>query len=194
MFGCRVSGSGWVSVALAAAAFRVTGCGSDDPGANTSATADTFNDADVTFLQSMIPHHQQAIEMAELPLDPKRTAGAEVAALAKRVQAAQDPEIAQMEQWLTSWGKPTEMDMSDGHDMSSMDGMMSDDDMKTLGAATGSAFDELWLKMMVEHHEGAVDMAEGVKAEGKDREIAKLADQIIAAQQAEIAEMNALLA
>jgi len=185
-----------VAVALVTSTAGVAACGSGSEGSNAAAgtaSAGAFDDADVMFLQSMIPHHEQAVEMAELALDPKSEAGAKVLDLAERVQAAQDPEITQMKQWLTAWGKPTRMDMSDGHDMSTMDGMMSDADMQALDAATGPAFDELWSTMMIEHHQGAITMAKTVKTEGTNPEVAKLADRIIAAQQAEIAEMNGLL-
>ncbi len=187
------------ALALSLAALGLTACGSDAPASSDSETTDraaeagTFNDADVTFLQSMIPHHEQAIEMAEMALDPATSAGPQVTALAKRIEAAQDPEITQMRAWLTAWGKPLQMDTSDGHDMSAMDGMMSDTEMKALGAATGTAFDDLWLQMMVEHHEGAITMAKTVKSEGTDPDVARLADEVIDAQEGEIAEMTALL-
>lgn len=184
-----------LAVALTVSATGLVACGSGtaaSPAKGSSAAAG-FSDADVTFLQSMIPHHEQAIEMAEMALDPKAKARPEVVALARRVQAGQDPEIAQMKTWLTAWGKPVQMDMSGGHDMSKMDGMMSAADMKALGAASGPAFDQQWLAMMVAHHQGALAMAEGVATKGRNAEVAALAAQVIAAQQAEITEMNGLL-
>ena len=153
-----------------------------------------FGKADVVFSQSMIPHHEQAVEMAEIALDPAVGAGPEVMALATEIKGAQDPEIELMTRWLTSWGQPVAMDMSDGHDMSDMDGMMSADEMKALGTATGSDFDTMWLEMMIAHHEGAITMATDVKAESTNADVLALADAIISAQQAEIAEMKALLA
>ena len=107
----------------------------------------------------MIPHHEQAIEMAEIAQDPARQAGPEVLDLAARVKAAQDPEIATMTGWLTAWGQPVEMDTSDGHDMSSMTGMMSAEDMDAMATMTGPDFDDMWLTMMIEHHQGAIEMA-----------------------------------
>lgn len=85
------------------------------------------------------------------------------------------------------------MDTSDGHDMSEMEGMMSVEEMDDLGAATGEAFDTMWLEMMTRHHEGAIAMAETVKENGQNADVLALADQVIAAQQAEIDEMRALL-
>ena len=107
----------------------------------------------------MIAHHEQAIEMAEIAQDPARQAGAEVVALAGRIEAAQDPEIELMTGWLEAWGQPVQMDTSDGHDMSEMTGMMSAEDMDALATKTGTEFDDMWLTMMVEHHEGAIEMA-----------------------------------
>ncbi|MDP2292271.1 MAG: DUF305 domain-containing protein [Actinomycetota bacterium] len=152
-----------------------------------------FGDADVLFAQSMIPHHEQAIEMADMALDPTVGAGAEVLDLAGRIKGAQDPEIELMTGWLTAWGMPLQMDTSDGHDMSSMDGMMSAEEMEALAASTGAEFDRLWLEMMVQHHEGAIAMADDVKADSSNAEVIALADAIIAGQQAEIDEMTALL-
>jgi uncharacterized protein (DUF305 family) len=189
------------AVALALlATVALPACGGHDShsSGNTDATslsivADaTFNDADVAFTQDMIPHHEQAIEMAGIALDPKAAAGPEVTDLATRIQGAQDPEIATMKGWLTAWGQPEMGDLPD-HDMSSMDGMMSADDMDKLGTLTGADFDTAWLEMMIAHHEGAVKMSDDVKANGKSPDVATLADQIIAGQTAEIAEMKGLL-
>ena len=95
--------------------------------------------------------------------------------------------------WLTAAGEPVAMDTSDGHDMSSMDGMMTADQMDEMAAMTGADFDQTWLEMMIAHHEGAISQSETVKADGSNADVLLLADQIITAQQAEIAEMQALL-
>jgi uncharacterized protein (DUF305 family) len=160
--------------------------------ADSGAAAD-FNDADVVFAQGMIAHHEQAIEMADIALDPTIGASAEVQDLATRVKAAQDPEIEAMTGWLTAWGQPVQMDTSGGHDMSSMEGVMTAEEMDALGAATGAEFDTMWLEMMIRHHEGAVAMAETVKASGSNADVLGLAEEIITTQQAEIEEMQALL-
>lgn len=163
------------------------------PSATTAPAQLELNDAEVEFAQGMIAHHEQAIEMAEIALDPTVGAGPEVVDLAGRVQAAQDPEIELMTGWLTAAGQPVAMDMSDGHDMSSMDGMMSAEQMDALTAATGAEFDQLWLEMMIAHHEGAVTQSEAILANGTNPDVLSLAEQIITAQQAEITEMQALL-
>ena len=188
-------------------ALALAACGDDSDSSSTSsasttaldqATNDTttpgatFNDADVTFAQGMIPHHEQAIEMADIALDPNVAAGDTVKEIATRIQGAQDPEIELMKGWLASWGQPEMGDTAD-HDMSSMTGMMSAEDMDMLASLTGSEFDTMWMQMMIEHHEGAIAMAEDVKTAGQNTDVALLADQIIAAQTAEIAEMQALL-
>lgn len=193
---------------LVLSTLTVAACGSDhdshssgSSAADTSASGSTGGsttdidaaEADVFFAQGMIPHHEQAIEMADIALDPTVGAGTAVVDLAERIKGAQDPEIELMRGWLQAWGEPSMEDLP-GHDMSSMEGMMSAEDMDRLGTLKGSEFDTAWLEMMIAHHEGAVTMAEDVRQDGSDPEVLSLADRIIAAQQAEITEMKALLA
>ncbi len=171
-----------------------------------AAAADTipadaaFNAGDVTFAQGMIPHHQQAVEMATIALDPARDAGTAVKDLAKRIQGAQDPEIKLMTGWLAEWGQPVDgmggmsMDMDDMADMPGMEGMMTAAEMTGLEAATGPAFDKLWLDMMVRHHQGAVTMSKTAETDGKAAVVKELAAKIVSAQEGEIAEMQKLLA
>ena len=175
-------------------------CGGDDHdsmdmGTSPTAPADAdYTVADVEFAQGMIAHHEQAILMAEIALDPTVGASPEVVDLARRIQAAQDPEIEQMTAWLTSRGQSLTMDMSDGHSMDDMPGMMSAEDMEMLPTLVGPEFDAAWLEMMIAHHKGAVEQAQTVLAEGTNPELAALANAIITAQQGEITEMEALLA
>lgn len=187
------------AIALALAA-SLAACGSDDGGsadatqASGESTASiALNAADITFAQGMIAHHQQAIEMAEIALDPNVGAGPEVVDLATRIMGAQGPEVDLMTGWLTAAGEPVVMDSTDGHDMSSMDGMMTAEQMDAMAAMTGAEFDRTWLEMMIAHHEGAITQSEAVKAAGSNADVLALADRIITAQQAEIAEMQALL-
>ena len=201
-----------ITLVAAAIAVGVSACGSDDSHSDmsmattasttaataaaggTAAPAADFNDADVEFAQGMIPHHEQAIEMADIALDPTVGASEPVKALATRIKAAQDPEIQLMTGWLTAWSQPVQMSTDDGHDMASMDGMMSADEMTELGSASGPAFDTMWQEMMIRHHEGAIGMANAEIIDGSNAEAIALANQIVAAQQAEIDEMNAALA
>ncbi|GAB2962654.1 DUF305 domain-containing protein [Amycolatopsis acidiphila] len=134
-----------------------------------------------------------------------RTSNAKVADLAHRIQQAQDLEIQKMTGWLTAWGAaPTSTDTtmpgaSGGHPMpdtsgtSSMAGMMSEADMTALRGMTGAEFDRRWLQMMIQHHQGAIDMARTELAQGSSADAKTLAQQIIEGQQAEITEMNGLL-
>lgn len=147
----------------------------------------------------MIPHHRQAVQMADMALN-RQGVSADVTRLAAAIKKAQDPEINTMTGWLKSWGAtvPTGGDHS-GHDMSSMSGtgdmtgMMSQQEMDMLGKATGPAFDRMWLTMMVKHHQGAVTMSSDVKKTTDNPEVSSLADSIIKAQNAEIRTMQDLL-
>jgi len=135
--------------------------------------------------------------MASLALDPGSGASAEVTDLALRIQAAQDPEVSMMSGWLEHWQQPMTMDTGAGHDMGSMhsaEGMMSDEDMDQLMQLSGPEFDKAWLQGMIEHHEGAILMAEQIKEEGDNPDVQALADQVITTQQSEVDEMNSLLA
>lgn len=158
---------------------------------SSSNPAGDFNEADVTFATDMIPHHRQAVAMAELA--GSRAKSPEVKVLAKQIMEAQDPEIQTMSGWLTAWGESVPDDMS-GMDMStSMPGMMSSDDMDALMNASGAEFDQIFLTMMIEHHNGAIEMAKTEQADGRYPDAVALAQQIESAQTAEISTMQDLL-
>ncbi|EGD42859.1 DUF305 domain-containing protein [Nocardioides sp. NPDC057772] len=181
-----------VLLVVAAVVLVLAARGGDDD----SHTSDTHNDADVTFAQQMIPHHQQAIEMAELA--ETRAESQEVKDLAADIEAAQGPEIETMTGWLESWGEdvPDEgMPGMDHGDMSSeeMTGMMSEEDMTALENASGAEFDQMFLTMMIEHHEGAVEMAQTEQADGEFPDATAMAEDIATAQTEEIQTMQALL-
>jgi uncharacterized protein (DUF305 family) len=148
------------------------------------------NDADVRFAQMMIPHHQQALEMAETAL--QRTQNAEVRALAEQIQSAQDPEITTLSGFLESWGAAPADDGMAGMDHSGMSGMMSQGDMDALAGADGAAFDARFLEMMIAHHEGAIAESERAVADGSNAQAKELATQIISGQTAEIEQMRQL--
>lgn len=186
-----------------------TAATSTSPASASTPTEQTaaHNDADVMFAQMMIPHHSQAIEMSDMIL-AKDNIPAEVSALAEQIKAAQGPEIDQLESWLDQWGAPTSMPdgahdmpsmdedmgmdgMSDG--MSGMDGMMSDEDMQALSDAQGTDAARLFLKQMITHHEGAVEMARTEIAEGQFPEAVVMARSIVETQQQEIETMRQLL-
>jgi uncharacterized protein (DUF305 family) len=172
---------------------------SSSASAGADAAAGAHNAQDVSFAQGMIPHHQQALTMAKLAAD--RASSAKVKDLASRIEKAQDPEIKTMSGWLTSWGEDAPksgdgMESMPGMDHSggdAMPGMMDPADMGKLEKASGADFDTMFLTMMIDHHEGAVDMANTEKSKGKYGPATSMADDIVTAQTAEITEMNKLL-
>ena len=160
-------------------------------GAGSSTASDTARQGDITFAQSMIPHHQQAVEMADLAL--KNASSAQVKQLATQIKGAQDPEIQTMKGWLSSWDAGEDMGM-DHSGMAGMTGMMSDADMTKLAAARGNDFDAMWLQMMIAHHQGALTMANDVLATTQDPAVKTLARAVVTGQTKEIDTMKALLA
>lgn len=153
---------------------------------NGAGDAGALRSTDAMFLQMMIPHHEQAVEMSSLA--ETNSTNPEVLALATRIKAAQAPEIELMSKLLSEAGLPLMMDHSMGDN-----GMMGMQDMTDLAAATGNAFDILYLTGMIAHHEGAVDMAKPVTS-SENSDVKTLANNIISSQTAEIAEMTKLLA
>ena len=145
------------------------------------------NPADVAFVQGMIPHHQQAIEMAGL-IDG-RTHRPELTKLAKDVTTTQSAEVSKMQGWLQAWGKPSsgmgEMD----HGASPMPGMMGQAEMDELMGLKGTRFDLAFVDMMTRHHQGAIEMATTELGAGSLGEVKRLAQQITKAQQREIQQM-----
>ena len=173
------------------AAALVVGCSTSSSDSVSDSQA-AWNDADVEFVIGMIPHHEQALEMADLIAG--KSVSNDVAVLADEIRAAQGPEIAVMQGFLTEWG--TKADPHAGHgggDADSGHGMMTQEDLSALAAATGPAFEQMWLTMMIAHHEGAVTMARELLAAGKEPQVRALAEAVIAGQTAEIAQMRALL-
>ncbi|MBM4509378.1 DUF305 domain-containing protein [Rhodococcus hoagii] len=229
-----------VAVGSAAAVVAlVAGCTSDESDDNVTTSATTsasvsasgtaeqggpHNDADVEYVQMMIPHHEQAVEMAELV--PSRTGNPDIIALADQIEKAQGPEIEQMEGWLKAWGAPEPSKAeapgatSDGMDHDGMEGdgtsmpmqsmpmtsmnsmpgmeggghgMMSAEQMQALENAKDAEFDKMWLELMIAHHQGAVASSEQILQTGESEQVRQLAQQIVSSQQAEIAQMAALL-
>jgi uncharacterized protein (DUF305 family) len=172
----------------------VTGCGAPDNR--------PYDDADVLFATEMIPHHQQAVAMAELA--PAHGASRPVREVASQISAEQIPEIAQLRDMLAGWDQstgPTAAPMGGMPGMSNggalgatAPGMMTADEMTRLEAATGPAFDHAFLQMMITHHQGALIMAKTELADGRDPEATLMAQNISDAQQASIELMQRLLA
>ena len=185
----------------------LTGCGSDGGAeAPPEQSATEHNDADVAFATDMIQHHAQALAMVDLTLG--RDLDPDVQAVADAVRTAQVPEIELMTDWLTSWGEDVPATVRDhanaGHgdeehedpgstEDSDMPGMMSADEMDALEDSGDDEFQDLWLEMMIEHHEGAVEMAEVEQSEGRYEPAVDLAADIEQSQTAEIETMEGLL-
>lgn len=197
----RIAG-GLVAGTLVLAGCSDSGSTSDGAAGSSSSSEEspasenaTFNDADVAFVQMMIPHHRGALEMAQLANG--RAENPDVRDLAGRIEDAQQPEIETMTDWLEEWGESVPEEDDGG--MSGMDhgGMdmegMSEADMADLEAASGAEFDRMFLQMMIEHHRGAVDMAQTEVEDGTNPDAVQLAEDIVASQTAEIDEMETLL-
>lgn len=190
----------------------LSGCGGDDGAKSPQKLSETeHNKADVAFATDMIPHHAQAMSMVDMTMD--RDLDPEVQELVDAIRAAQTPEIETMSSWLQEWGEEVPATMRDhvngGHDghgdeessmsdsMEGMDGdmpgMMSGKDMETLKDAPDAKFQDLWLKMMVEHHQGAIEMSEAEKDEGRFKPAVDLAGTIIKTQSTEIDTMEKMV-
>ena len=186
-----------VAGVLLMAGCATSGAGSADPAMNghgqethQSEASGDWNQADVMFAQMMIPHHEQAIEMSDVIL-AKDGVDAEVVELAEQIKAAQGPEIEQMQSWLEEWEAP---DMSDdeNEDMG-MEGLLSEEEMDDLESADAATGTTLFLEGMIEHHEGAVEMAEDHQENGRSEEALDLSAAVIETQTAEIDLMRQLL-
>ncbi|MGW5690933.1 DUF305 domain-containing protein [Streptomyces asiaticus] len=192
-----------MTAATVAGSLVLVACGSDGsssastPNPTTSAPASApagrHNQADVTFAQQMIPHHRQAIAMADMA--EEHASSSQVKAFAQKIQKEQEPEIQTMTAWLKAWGEqvPHGMEGMGHNNASAMPGMMSDHDMHQLKKASGSGFDTMFLTMMIKHHQGAIDMAKAEKQHGAYGPAKKMAADIVATQSAEITQMRTML-
>ena len=192
----RLTRSLALALAVAAAAtLFLAGCSTTDshmdtmmqPSSSTGADA-----ADAMFAQMMIPHHEQAVEMAELA--ETRASDPFIVELAAEIKTAQQPEIDEMSSWLTEWGMPvmTGAEAMGSHGGHGMSGMLTEEQLEQLAASSGAEFDRLFAEFMIEHHEGAIDMAQAVTV-SDDPRVVKLANDIIETQQIEIEQMHAFL-
>ncbi|MFE2940636.1 DUF305 domain-containing protein [Streptomyces sp. NPDC059255] len=148
---------------------------------------DTPNAADFNYAQMMIVHHRQALDMTALV--PERASSTQVKRLASRISAAQEPEIGAMEGWLKNNGGAKEQN---SHDHATMPGMATEAQLTQLRAAKGAAFDELFLKLMITHHQGAVTMATEAVSEGNNILIGEMANEVIAQQTVEMNRMRSM--
>ena len=201
-----------LTLVLAACGDDTTSTSAEDVPTAAAEVAEAHNEADITFAQGMIPHHRQAVMMSALAAD--RTDDPDVLELAGEISAAQGPEIQTMTAFLDAWGADAPMggssempmdemegmdhstmdaDEMDGMGMQGMSGMMTPQQMADLAAAEGAEFDQQFRQMMIEHHEGAVEMATTQLDEGENPDALALAEDIIEAQESEITRMQDLL-
>lgn len=154
----------------------LAGCGGE--------SAAALTEAETTFLSSMVPHHEQAIEMAELV--EGRSERPELNELAASIVSSQEEEITTMQGLLDDSGEDGMSSMDHG----GMPGMMSEEDMTELESLAGADFEAAFLQMMTAHHQGAIEMAEEVLAAEPSSEVQELAQGVIAEQEGEIAQMR----
>ena len=154
---------------------------------SSSSSNSNYTGADIMFLQMMIPHHQQAIDISNLAM--KASQDAELIELAKIIARDQAAEIKQMKAWLTDAGASEDM----GHSMDGMGGMLNDDELAALSAATGKEFDVLWLKGMTEHHDGAIHMTQMIE-DAQNADIKAFGTKVIKDQSEQIDQMKKMLA
>ncbi|WJV44738.1 DUF305 domain-containing protein [Streptomyces flavofungini] len=193
---------------LASVAIVLGGCGGD--GGTNDSTSDTrasvtaqgrqHNRADVTFTQRMVPHHRQAIEMAEMART--HTTSTEIKAFAAKVEHVRTAELATMCAWLEKWGEEIPRgtgardDPARGHDREGHHdarGMTHQERMRHLDGTHDAEFDRSFLTMMTDHHQGAIDQARAVKSTGAHAATKALADTVISTRSAEIARMKAMM-
>ena len=188
-----------IGVAALAVLTTLTACNSTSSEATHSATtsssvaAQQHNQADVTFAQHMIPHHQQAIEMSDTVL-AKQGIDPRVIDLANRIKAAQGPQIAQMQSWLSQWAVPSMPVTADGMAGHNVSGMMSEQDMSDLKNAQGVDAGKMFLTQMIAHHQGAITMGTDEIHNGQYPPAVSMASSIVTGQQQEITEMQSILA
>ena len=174
---------------IALGALLVLGaCASEDPSAQATGGG-AYNEADVEFLQQMLPHHEQAIEMAEMVED--RTDRSELITLAGNIIESQTAEIEEINNLLEDAGEEAAEDDPMDHGGSSTG--MSEEDMDALEAAEGEEFDKMFAEMMIEHHSSAIEMANTVLEDGENSEVASLAEGIIEEQEKEIKDLEGWL-
>ena len=145
-----------------------------------------YSGADIMFLQMMIPHHQQAIDMSNLAIQVSENE--ELLTLAKVIAKDQAAEIVQMKSWLKDAGASVDP----GHSMSGMGGMLTSEEYAALEKASGTDFDKLWLTGMTKHHDGAIHMTTMI-SDDQNAEIKSFGEAIVKAQTAQIDQMKLML-
>lgn len=156
------------------------------PGSEVVIDPPQYNALDTWYVQMMIPHHTQAVQLATLAVTRSDNPG--IRAFADRIRAGQSAEIAVLEGWLQARGLPR-----GDHDHQSMPGMQTEQAIRELAAAKGSDFDRRFVEMMSDHHQGAIDMSTRVLTGGSDLAVEELATAIAAEQAIEISRLRDLI-
>ncbi|MFZ9396548.1 MAG: DUF305 domain-containing protein [Erythrobacter sp.] len=154
----------------------------------------TYAPGDVSFMQGMIVHHRQAVDMAALVKG--RTNNTDIVALAGRIDASQADEMKFMREWLEARGEPLSIAGMDHAHHHNMMGMATPAQMAALAAASGTAFDRLFLQLMIAHHRGALDMVDDLHntpGTAYDPVMFQFTNDVVSDQKAEIERMNRLL-
>lgn len=165
---------------------RLTAAPSTAP---TPTTSPAVADADVEFVELLVAHHRQALALAALV--PERTDTPEVVVLAQDITAARTPELQELLDRLEEWGLPAQA--SSAAPSEDVEGGLTAEQVSAIRDSEGAEFDRLWLEGMIEHHEGAIALAEDVLAAGSHRPTLTLAQRLVVADRAEITRMAAML-
>jgi uncharacterized protein (DUF305 family) len=160
--------------------------GNGSMGMHHGSSSSSYTGAGTMFLQMMIPHHQQAIDISNIAL--KSSKDTELLALAASIIETQSAEILQMKSWLKDAGASTDM----GHSMSGMGGMLNEEELSALAAATGKSFDTLWLRGMIGHHDGAIHMVTMIQ-DASNSDIKTFGESVVKDQSTQIVQMKAML-
>lgn len=179
-----------VVLAVMLAAMLVAGCAGSQ--AESNDTGRSFTAADVDFAIQMQAHHQQALVMTEMAAD--HATDSRVRKLAEEITTAQGREIDVMAGWIKRWAKqgaklPGHGDSHAAHGP----GMLSEADTARLGRASGKRFDHMWLRLMIEHHQGALDLARDEISDGRSVAAKRLARDVLRTQRTEIDQMRTML-
>lgn len=174
-----------IALATVLTALTLGSCGAPPRATDPSPSA-AHNGDDVLFAQRMIPHHQQAVDMAAMV--PSRTSNPTLRVVAVHIGTDQRAEISMLTDLLNRWGAPTA-----APGPMSMAGMVDDATMNRLPSLSGPEFDTVWITAMIGHHQGAVTMAQAELAHGQSADAQKMARLIVTAQQREISYMTDLI-
>ncbi|ABM11025.1 MULTISPECIES: DUF305 domain-containing protein [Mycolicibacterium] len=193
-------------IAVVAALVLLAACGGQSDGADDSQSGSNepeaplitgdpagYNAADIAFAYDMVPHHAQAIDLSRTALE--RSTNPELTALAQQIVATQQPEINILNVFLVQWNENPEnrSGPDDGGPERALPGTVDEATITKLESLSGPEFDKLWLQSMIGQHQGAVELANTEIADGANVDAIAIARNIVAAQEAQIAQMTQML-